>query len=205
MNVVRDRIARRAAALVAAGREHDLRRAIRVAAETLGFTRDAPLPSDAEVRRHLQGMAQESLGDAGYRDLVRSTLALAAEAMETLERAFNARTLLCGRGARGHFDGGAELHVRLYARVELAALAQLLVDGGFDEPEFETVETAHGRANRLRTAQDGVTLVVTRCLPEWWEGRETDLVTGRRTAVRTLADLRKSLESTEKRGDRPGG
>ena len=64
MNVVRDRIARRAAALVAAGREPDLHRAIRIAAETMGFAHGAPLPSDGEVRRHLRGMAQESLGDA---------------------------------------------------------------------------------------------------------------------------------------------
>ena len=194
MNVVRDRIARRAAALVASGRERDLHRAIRIAAETLGFTRDAPLPSDAEVRRHLQGIAQESLGDAGYRDLVRSTLALAAETMETLERAFGARTLLCGRGARGQFDGGAELHVRLYARAELSAIAQLLVDSGFDEPSFETVDTAHGRANRLRTEQGGVELVVTRCLPEWWDGRDLDLVTGRRATVRTLDQVRSAAQ-----------
>lgn len=193
MNVVRDRIARRAAALMAAGREQDMHRAIRLAAETLGFGRDAPLPSDGEVRRHLQGMAEEALGAEGYRAEVDETLALAAEVMECLERAFAARTLLCGRGARGQFDGGARLHVRLYARADLGAIAQVLVDAGFDEPSFETVETVHGKANRLRTAQDGVELVVTRCLPEWWESHGDDLVTGRRTAVRSLEELRRDL------------
>ena len=193
MNVVRDRIARRAAALVAAGREHDVHRAIRAAAESLGFARGAPLPSDGEVRRHLQGMAEEALGAEGYRARVDDTLAFAEQAMELLERAFAGRTLLCGRGARGRFDGGAELHVRLYARAELAEIARVLVDAGFDEPVFETVETAHGRANRLRTAQDGVALAVTRCLPEGWASREDDLVTGRRTATRTLEELRGSL------------
>lgn len=190
MNAVRDRIARRAAALMAAGREHDLHRAVRIAAETLGFRHGAPLPSDGEVRRHLQGMAQEALGAEGYKAQVDDTLALAAETMDHLERAFGARTLLCGRGARGQFDGGAELHVRLYARAELPDIAQVLVDAGFEEPSFETVDTTHGKANRLRTALDGVALVVTRCLPEWWATRAEDLVTGRRTSVRTLDELR---------------
>jgi hypothetical protein len=193
MNAVRDRIARRAAALVAAGREHDVHRAIRVAAESLGFARGAPLPSDGEVRRHLQGMAEEALGAEGYRARVDDTLAFAAQSMELLERAFVGRTLLCGRGARGQFDGGAELHVRLYARADLAEIARVLVDAGFDEPSFETVDTVRGRANRLRTAQGGVALAVTRCLPEWWDSREDDLVTGRRTATRTLEELRDAL------------
>ena len=189
MNVVRDRIARRAAALVAAGREPDLHRAIRIAAETMGFAHGAPLPSDGEVRRHLRGIAQESLGAAGYREEVRDTFALAAVTMSALERGFGARTLLCGRGARGQFDGGARLHVRLYARAELPAIAQLLVDEGFEEPSFETMETVHGRANRVRTALDGVELAVTRCLPEWWDDRGRDLVTGRRTEARTLEEV----------------
>lgn len=197
MNVVRDRIARRAAALISAGREHDIHRAVRIAAESLGFKHGAPLPSDGEVRRHLQGMAQEALGAEGYRAQVDDTLALAAETMDHLERAFGAPTLLCGRGARGQFDGGAELHVRLYARAELSDIAQVLVDAGFDEPAFETVDTTHGKANRLRTALEGVVLVVTRCLPEWWGTRADDLVTGRRTAVRTLDELRGSLPHGE--------
>jgi hypothetical protein len=193
MNVLRDRIARRAAALVAAGREPDVRRAIRIAAETMGFSRGAPLPSDCEVRRHLRGMAQEALGDAGYRERVEDTHALAAAVMSALERAFGGLTLLCGRGARGQFDGGASLHVRLYARAELADVAQLLVDEGFAEPAFETSETVHGRVNRLRTELDGVELVVARCLPEWWEDRARDLVTGRRTATRSLDELEGDL------------
>ena len=189
MNVIRDRIARRAAALFAAGREPDIHHAIRIAAESMGFSRGAPLPSEGEVRRHLRGIAQESLGAAGYREEVRDTLALAAVTMAALERGFGARTLLCGRGARGQFDGGAQLHVRLYARAELPAIAQLLVDEGFEEPSFETVETVHGRANRVRTALDGVELAVTRCLPEWWDDRGRDLVTGRRTEARTLEEV----------------
>ena len=109
--------------------------------------------------------------------------------MGALERAFRGRTVLCGRGARGQFDGGAQLHVRLYARAELPEIAQLLVEEGFEEPSFETVETVHGRANRLRTALDGVGLAVTRCLPEWWGDRAKDLVTGARTDVRTLEEV----------------
>ena len=191
MNVVADRIARRAAALVASGQEADIHRAIRIAAETLGFLRDAPLPSESLVRRHLQGMAQEAMGKEGYDELVDETLGLAAEVMEMLERAFGATTLLAGRGARGQFDGGAELHIRLYARAELPAIAQLLVDAGFEEPTFETVTTTHGRADRVRTTIDGVAVMVLRCLPEWWSDRAHDLVTGKATAVQTLEQLRK--------------
>jgi hypothetical protein len=190
MNVLRDRIARRAAALLAGGVEPDIHHAIKQAAFTLGFSRGAPIPSEAEVRKHLQGMAQEALGDADYRDQVQGTLALAAEIMDLLERGFSGLTLLAGRGARGHFDGGAEIHIRLYARAELSEIAQLLVDLGFEEPSFETVDTTHGRANRLRTIMDGVTLVVVRCLPEWWSDHQNDLVTGRPTATRTLTSLR---------------
>ena len=190
MNIVRDRIARRAAALVAAGDARDVDAAIHQAAFQLGFTRGAPLPAASEVRRHLQGMAQESLGDAGYRAAVAAHFALAAHVMELLERAFAGPTLLCGRGARGQFDGGAELHLRLYARAPLHAIAQLLVDAGFGEPAFETVETRHGRANRLRIDHEGVVLCVMRCLPEWWDDRASDLVTGTRTSVLALEQVR---------------
>jgi hypothetical protein len=191
MNVVRDRIARRAAALVAAGHEPDIHRAIRRAAETLGFSHGAPLPSDVEVRRHLQGMAQEAMGAEAYDEAVEETLGLAAQCMETLERAFGGPTLLAGRGARGQFDGGAELHLRLYARAELPDIARVLAELGMDEPTFETVETIHGRANRVRTAIDGVVIAVLRCLPEWWDDRSRDLVTGKPTSVRTLAQLQR--------------
>ena len=197
MNVVRDRIARRAAALVASGDAVDVDTAIHQAAHQLGFVRGAPLPAPSEVRRHLQGIAQESLGDAGYRAAVAAHFALAAHVMALLERAFAGPTLLCGRGARGQFDGGAELHLRLYARAPLHAIAQLLVDAGFAEPAFETVETRHGRANRLRIDHEGTLLCVMRCLPEWWESRDEDLVTGRRTAVLALEQVR------ERAGDAP--
>ncbi|HAQ68293.1 MAG TPA: hypothetical protein DCR70_11330 [Phycisphaerales bacterium] len=190
MNVLRDRIARRAAALLAAGVEPDIPHAIKQAAFTLGFSRGAPIPTESEVRKHLQGMAQESLGDVGYREGVQGILALAAELMDLLERGFSGTTLLAGRGARGHFDGGAEIHIRLYARAELSEIAQLLVDVGCEEPSFETIETTHGRANRIRTSMDGVTIVVVRCLPEWWSDHEHDLVTARPTATRTLKALR---------------
>jgi hypothetical protein len=191
VNVVRDRIARRAAALFAAGGEPDIHRAIRRAAETLGFAHDARLPSEGEVRRHLQGMAQEAMGAEAYDEEVAETLGLAAQCMETLERAFGGPTLLAGRGARGQFDGGAELHLRLYARAELPDIARVLAELGMEEPSFETVETLHGRANRVRTAIDGVVVTVLRCLPEWWGDRARDLVTGKPASLRTLEELQR--------------
>ena len=193
MNVLRDRIARRAAAIVDSGREPDIRRAVRLAAESLGFREGAPLPGDGEVRRHLRGMALERLGDAGYRESVDETLAFAAEAMDALERAFGARTLLAGRAARSQFDGGAVLHIRLYARASPQDIATVLVDLGMDEPSFGTAETVHGRASMVRSAIDGVDVNVLSCLPEWWDRRDLDLVTGRPTAVRTLESLRADL------------
>ena len=193
MNAVRDRIARRAAALVASGRVAELGAAVRLAAESLGFARGASLPTVGEVREHLRGMSQEAMGAESYGALVEETLALAAMVMDALERATGGRTLLAGRGARGQFDGGAELHVRLYARAEPAEIAAVLDGCGFGEPAFETVETLHGRTNRVRTSMDGVTLCVMRCLPEWWDDRSRDLVTGRPAATRTLDGLRTSL------------
>jgi hypothetical protein len=189
VNVVRDRIARRAAALVAAGAP-DVDAAIHQAAHQLGFTRGAPLPTAGEVRRHLQGMAQEALGDQGYRAWVAEHHALAAVVMDLLERAFAGPTLLAGRAARGQFDGGATLHVRLYTRAPLHSIAQALVDAGFAEPTIETIDTRHGRANRLRIDHEGTEIAVTRCLPEWWPERASDLVTGRRTATLDLEGVR---------------
>ena len=122
---------------------------------------------------------------------VAETLGLAAQCMETLERAFGGRTLVAGRGARGQFDGGAELHLRLYARADPADIARVLDELGMDEPTFETIETIHGRANRVRTAIEGTVVTVLRCMPEWWEDRTRDIVTGRPTAVRTLEELRR--------------
>ncbi len=197
MNVLRDRIARRAAALVAAGHAATVEAAIPMAAQTLGFSRLKELPTAGEVRRHLQGMAQESLGEAGYRAMVRGTLALAAVAMDILERAFNAQTLLAGRAARGQVDGGAQLHIRLYTRAPLDQIAGVLVDAGFEEPAIQTIDTRHGRANRLRMPHEGAEIIILRCLPEWWSDRANDLVTGRRAAIMTLEELQMECADAE--------
>lgn len=203
MNVLRDRIARRAAALLEAGHARTVEEAIPMAAHTLGFPKFRDLPHAPEVRRHLQGMAQEALGHAGYAAMVRGHFALAAAAMALLERAFAARTLLAGRGARGQFDGGAQLHIRLYARAPVHAVAQTLVDAGFEEPRIETIETTHGRANRLRFAHEGVELLVTRCLPEWWGERTQDLVTGKRTDIKTLEEVESAAQDPAPEQENP--
>jgi hypothetical protein len=202
-----DRIAREAARLIELGTTADLNEAIRRAAETLGL-RHGPRPGHGRVRKHAQAMTMQALGDRGYTDLVRSVLATAEEVMTTLEYAFGepaARrgahrgaggdsVLLVGRAAEGHVDAGAAVNIRLYSRRPIGHVAAALVEVGYAEPEFDTVETRHGRLNRLRFLSEGIEISVTRCRPEMSGDARRDLVTGKTIATMQLNELRQRLE-----------
>lgn len=58
----------------------------------------------------------------------------------------------CWPGAprAGRWTAAAQLHIRLYTRAPLDQIAGVLVDAGFEEPAIQTIDTRHGRANRLR-------------------------------------------------------
>ena len=188
-----DQIAREAARLIEAGRAETIRQAVRTAADNLGYL-DAALPRHGRVRKHAGALALQALGDVGYKKRVRAVWDVAERLMTVLVEAVpEARALLAGRGARGQIDAGVTVHVRLYTRTSITEIAQTLVDFGYDEPAFETVNTRRGRLSRLRLDDNGQEIVVTRCLPEMAAEAGTDLFTGRPIETVTLEDLRKKL------------
>jgi hypothetical protein len=195
-----DRIAREAAVLIERGQAESLDEAIRLAADSLRL-HDAPLPGHGRVRRHAQAMTMQALGDAGYAAHVRSVLAVAEEVMSALELwcgemrgvRRSGPILLVGRAANGHVDAGATVNIRIYTRLPIGEIAGALVDVGYEEPTFETIGTRHGRLNRLRFVDDGVEVLITRCLPDTAADAGRDLFTGKPIAVLDLEALRKAL------------
>lgn len=184
-----DRIAQRAAQHLVAHAERSLDRAVARAATELEAPRGTHMPAAALVRRHAQGIEMEALGQRWYEAAAAARLQHAVRAMEQLERALGAPTLLAGRAAKGYTDGDATLHVRVYTKASVAEMADALVGHGFPEPVIRTVETRKGRANELRFDLPDATVAVLRCLPDWRRDSGTDLVTGRPIATRTLEDL----------------
>jgi hypothetical protein len=189
-----DQIARMAARLLESGRYGRIDEAIRAAAEELGF-HGVELPGHGLVRRHAGAMAMAALGDEAYAESVRRVLSVAERLMTALVESMpDVEPLLVGRAARGQIDGGVTLHIRLYTRVDVAQVAQRLVDFGYDEPGFDTVNTRYGRLNRLQVEDEGLKLVLTRCPPQMRRDAGSDLFTGRPVPALTLKDLRDALE-----------
>jgi hypothetical protein len=158
----RDRIARRAAAYLHAREVASAAEAIAKAAREMHVRSEGELPSQALVRKHAQGMAMQELGQAGYEAAVRAHLQRAAEVMYVLEEAFGVEPQLMGRAARGHVDGDPVVHIHVRTKAPVGKIAQALVDAGYEEPEFRTIETESGRANQLRFTDEGTTFLLTR-------------------------------------------
>jgi hypothetical protein len=188
-----DAIAREAARLIDSSRAANIGEAIRAAAEALGF-RDADLPGHGRVRKHARALAMQALGDTGYAESVRRVWVVAERLMTVLDQAVpHADSLLVGRAARGLIDGGVTVHVRLYTDAPIGDLAAALVEFGYEEPAFATVNTRLGRLNRVRFEDDGIELVLTRCLPNMAASGDRDLFSGRPIRTATLADVRRKL------------
>ncbi len=188
-----DQIAREAARLIETGRSESVARAIRAAAETLGF-HDAPLPGSGRVRRHAQAMSMQALGDAGYAESVRAVWRRAEQIMSLFgETEPDVEPILVGRAAKGQIDAGVTIHIRLYTKAPVGDLARTLVEFGYEEPSFETVNTPHGRLNRLRLTEEGTEVVLTRCLPRMAATTHLDVFTGRPIETATLAEIRRRL------------
>ena len=167
--------------------------AIRAAASALGY-QDAPLPGHGTVRKHVQAQAMQALGEQGYAESVREVWRVAERVMTVLDEAIpDAVGLLVGRAAQGLIDGGVTVHVRLYTRTPIGDVAQTLVEFGYDEPDFETAATRLGRLDRLLLEDDGIPVVVTRCLPEMAGRSGVGLFTGRRIETATLDEVRTKL------------
>ncbi len=188
-----DQIAREAARLIETGRSESVARAIRAAVEALGF-HDAPLPGPGRVRRHAQAMSMQALGDAGYAESVRAVWRRAEQIMSLFkETEPDVEPVLVGRAAKGQIDAGVMVYIRLYTKVPVGDLARTLVESGYEEPTFETVNTRHGRLNRLRLTEEGTEVVLTRCLPRMVATTHLDVFTGRPIKTATLDEVRGML------------
>ena len=134
------------------------------------------------------------LGREGYDESVREVWRAAERVMTVLDDAVpDAVPLLVGRAAQGLIDCGVTVHVRLYTRAPIGDVAQTLVDFGYDEPDFETAHTHLGRLDRLLLEDDGLAVVVTRCLPDMVKASGQDLFTGRPIHTATLDEVRAKL------------
>lgn len=187
---VPDEIARRAARLLLERAAPDVRRAIALAGERLGFPAGV-WPSPALVRRHAQALTEQAIGVEGRRDLVRGRLRVAEEIMTLLSSLLAPAELwLVGRAARGLVDADPQVRVRYHGRAEIGEIAAALVDAGFDEPEFEVLESRWGRLSQLRFMDGVVECVVVRCPPSQVRDSSVDLVTGAPTKRLSLEDVR---------------
>lgn len=191
-----DRIAHEAARLIGLGRAGDIGAAIRSAAEALGLA-DARMPSHGRVRRHSQAMSMQAMGEAAYVEAQKKALSIAEEIMAGCEHAIpNAEALLVGRTAQGQIDIGAAIHIRLYTDATIPEIAQALVDLGYAEPTFHTIDTRHGRLNQVRLIEEGVEIALMRCLPELRPLANVDLISGKRIAMIGLSALRRRIENS---------
>jgi hypothetical protein len=149
-------------------------------------------PGHGLVREHLRGMAMQSMGDAAYQNLVRRAMQVAEEIMTVLEEH---QPVLVGRAAKGYIDGGATLHIRVHTALSIGDLAAALVDAGYEEPSFETVNTRFGRLSRLRFEEEGCEAVVTRCPPQQAAVPERSLYRDERVESIDLRALRSRLSA----------
>ena len=189
-----DAIAREAARLIETDRAPTIGQAIRSAADALGY-RDAEMPGRGRVRKHAQAMAMQALGDTGYAEAVRIVWRVAERLMTVfVEGMPDTDPLLVGRAAKGQIDAGVTVHVRVYTEASIGDVARTLVEFGYDEPDFETAHTRLGPLDRLRLVDDGIEVVVTRCLPRMAESAGADLFTGERVRTASLDDLRRKLD-----------
>jgi len=189
-----DQIAREAARLIETGGAESIDAAIHAAASALNL-QDVPLPGRGRVRKHAQAMSMQALGDEGYTESVRNVWEIAEQLMTALEQAMpDEPTLLVGRAAKGQIDAGVTIHIRIYTKSQIAEIGQMLVDFGYDEPAFETADATVGRLNRIRLVEEGIEIVLTRCLPEMLKDAQVDLFKGQPIETVTLEELRDMLK-----------
>jgi hypothetical protein len=189
----RDEVAREAARLLDLGRAADIDEAIRLAGEIMGVGHRS-LPGRGRVRKHARAMTMQQLGDAGYAELQRQVWRVAEQVMSTLEAAFPGdETVLVGRAARGEIDAGVTLHIRIYTQRSVTELAEMLVAHGYEEPQFDTVQTRFGTLNRILFVDEGVEVALTRCPPLMNVPRGAHLKSGRAIAHVSAERLREMI------------
>ncbi len=192
--VPQDAVAREAARLIETGGAASIGAAIRHAAERLRYPSDRPLPGHGRVRKHAQMMAMQAMGDEGYRAYTRGVLTIAEEVMTALETAFpDLRARLVGRAADAKVDAGVTLYIRANTEESTGTMAELLVEFGYEEPTFDTAETAFGRLSRLKFEDDGQPVVITRCPPEARVPTDVDLFSKRTLPSLDLTGVRRLI------------
>jgi hypothetical protein len=192
-----DQIARQAAMLMHAGRAQNIGQAIRAATDQLRL-HGVPLPGHGRVRQHARAMSMQALGDAGYQQSVHDVLIIAEELMTLMSDVVaGVEPLLVGRAARGEFDADATLHIRLYTSASITELAEALVDHGYEEPAFATIDSRFGRLSRMELMEQGVRVVLTRCLSSMRGRAAEDLFAeGKTQQIADLRDVRRRLEAS---------
>ncbi len=190
-----DLLAQEAARLVHAGKVESVDEGIRRAVEETGWI-DVPRPSRGLVRRHVQGLTMQAIGVKEYQKRIVDVWEVAERIMAVLD---DCNPHLLGRAARGLIDAGVTLYIRVFTSQRIGALAERLVEMGFEEPKFSTADSRHyGRFDRLVFEEEGLHVVITRCAPHQRELARTDLFTGRPIESLDLAALRRQIESSER-------
>jgi hypothetical protein len=188
-----DEIAREAARLIHTGSADDIDEALHLAAASLGYA-SARLPGHGRVRKHARAMTMQAIGDAAYHQQVRHIWEVAEQIMTVSEHTMpDVETVLSGRAAEGLIDAGVSIHVRLYTRHSDIDLARALVEFGYDQPQFTSIDTRFGRLQQMRLIEDGIDIALTRCMPELAVHASTDLTTGKAIKTLSLNALRRKL------------
>jgi hypothetical protein len=187
-------IAFEAARLLDDGAVEEISAAVRAAVDQLGH-HDAPRPSEGRIRKHLQALSMSAVGAEAYGEDVKRILATVEQIMALVDLLFDdVESMLVGRGALGLVDGPTALHVRLYTRRPLRDIATVLVAHGYTDPAFETADTRLGRMDRMRLEDDGVEVILTRCMPEHRATSDRDLFKDGPIATIDLDGLRAQLD-----------
>ncbi len=175
----KDQIARRAAQLIVEDATLTISQAIQ-AAQTQHGTPESPLPSRRQVRQHCRALAQSVLGEEGYRDVIKAQLSVITQLLDSLRYLQpDARVMVMGRAARGLLDGPGRVYLRLFSDIALSVFADRLVELGYEEPSFHTVDTLHGRMSQLHLSEGGLDFSLTLIRSGVRVDDQLDLFTGK--------------------------
>jgi hypothetical protein len=104
-------------------------------------------------------------------DARRARLIELEEVMTTLQFALGDATLVaCGRAARGHLEDPPSALLRACTAASISQIAAALVEHGFPEPTFRTMD-GKGRHSQVCATGEHLDYVITRC-PQGAGGRK---------------------------------
>lgn len=136
----------------------------------------------------------EEIGADGYRMRLAEILGKAEAAMALLETLPGEPiSALVGRTARGQIDGDASCRIRVHTDRSSAEIAARLVEAGYAEPAFGSVESRFGRLEQVIVDDDGVEVRITRCPSAMRVPDGEDLRSGAKIPSLDAAGLRKTI------------